>query len=234
MNYYVTALAVYDDGSGPALYAGGEFSTAGGVAAMRIARWNGSSWSSLGSGISRAVNALAVYDDGAGPALYAGGYFTAADGVAANRIAKWDGSSWSALGSGIGIDTNDAVFALTVFDDGAGPALFAGGVFPVAFDSDDCFLAKWGLPLDLEPPTLACPPAVMAFDSFGSPPGEIVTFSVTASDCRDPAPTVVCVPPSGSFFPRGTTLVTCTATDASGNQSTCEFPVTVAPKVRPR
>jgi hypothetical protein len=28
--------------------------------------------------------------------------------------------------------------------------------------------------------------------------------------------------------------VTCTATDASGNQSTCQFPVTVAPKVRQR
>jgi hypothetical protein len=42
------------------------------------------------------------------------------------------------------------------------------------------------------------------------------------------------VPPSGSFFPRGTTLVTCTATDASGNQSTCQFPVTVAFKPRRR
>jgi len=46
----VRALAVFDDGSGPALYAGGDFTTAGGVAANRIAKWNGSSWSQLGSG----------------------------------------------------------------------------------------------------------------------------------------------------------------------------------------
>jgi hypothetical protein len=71
-------------------------------------------------------------------------------------------------------------------------------------------------------------------DPWGSSPGEVVSFSVNASDEVDPSPTVVCVPPSGSFFPRGTTIVTCTATDASGNESSCEFPVTVAPKARRR
>jgi hypothetical protein len=44
----------------------------------------------------------------------------------------------------------------------------------------------------------------------------------------------VCVPPSGSFFPRGTTLVNCTATDATGNQSNCQFPVTVGFKATQR
>jgi hypothetical protein len=62
--------------------------------------------------------------------------------------------------------------------------------------------------------------------------GEVVTFSVTATDDLDPAPVVVCVPPSGSYFSRGTTIVHCTATDASGNQSTCQFPVSVHPKAR--
>ena len=42
-----------------------------------------------------------------------------------------------------------------------------------------------------------------------------------------PAPTVVCNPPSGSAFPVGTTQVTCTATDSSGNSSTCTFNITV-------
>src|SRR5262249_35747644 len=36
-----------------------------------------------------------------------------------------------------------------------------------------------------------------------------------------------CSPSSGTAFPKGTTTVTCTATDASGNQSTCQFTVTV-------
>jgi hypothetical protein len=39
MNSGVYTLTVFDDGSGPALYAGVYFTTAGGVAANHIARW---------------------------------------------------------------------------------------------------------------------------------------------------------------------------------------------------
>ena len=41
------------------------------------------------------------------------------------------------------------------------------------------------------------------------------------------APTVSCSKTSGSTFPIGTTTVTCTATDASGNTSSKSFTVTV-------
>jgi hypothetical protein len=131
VNGSVDALTVFDDGSGAALYAGGTFTSAVGVAANYIAKWNGSSWSALGSGVNGRVDALAVFDNGSGPALYAGG----------NSIAKWNGSSWSALGSGV----NGTVNALTVFDDGSGPALYAGGSFNVS-PAGDSFLAKWGCP----------------------------------------------------------------------------------------
>jgi hypothetical protein len=47
----VQAMAVYDDGSGPALYAAGTFTIAGGVNA-NLARWDGTGWSALASGIS--------------------------------------------------------------------------------------------------------------------------------------------------------------------------------------
>ena len=80
--------------------------------------------------------------------------------------------------------------------------------------------------------TLDCPTAVHKAESLSGPPGELVTFTVTATDDHDPAPVLVCTPPSGSFFPQGTTIVTCTATDAAGNQSTCQFPVVVQPKAR--
>jgi hypothetical protein len=62
--------------SGSTLYAGGYFTTAGGIAANYIAQWNGSSWSALGSGMNGAVSALAV----SGSTLYAGGNFTTAGG----------------------------------------------------------------------------------------------------------------------------------------------------------
>jgi hypothetical protein len=224
----VWALTVYDDGGGPALYVGGDFTTAGGVVASRVAKWNGTRWAALGSGVNDAVRALTVFDDGSGPSLYAGGSFTVAGGTAASHIAKWDGASWAALGSG----TSSEVSALTVHDDGGGPALYAGGSFLSALDSGDSFLAKWGC--DTTPPTLTCPSSLAVVDRVANGPGEIVTFSVTASDDQDPAPTILCSPPSGSLFPHGTTFVTCTATDASGNVATCEFPVAVLDKKQPR
>jgi hypothetical protein len=87
---------------------------------------------------------------------------------------------------------------------------------------------------DTMPPTLSCPLAVLVVDSKGGTPGDVVFFVVAATDNTDPSPSVVCVPPPGSFFPRGTTSVTCTATDACGNRSVCTFPVIVQPTVRTR
>ena len=85
---------------------------------------------------------------------------------------------------------------------------------------------------DTTAPTISFPPLVSVIDPKRGAPGETVFFSVTANDERDPAPSVVCVPPSGSFFPPGITLVTCTATDASGNQSVCTLAVEVVRQVR--
>ena len=82
MNIDVNTLAV--DASGN-VYAGGAFTIAGGVTANRIAKWNGSAWSALGTGMNQSVDALAVDASGT---LYAGGHFTTAGGVAANYIAK--------------------------------------------------------------------------------------------------------------------------------------------------
>ncbi len=135
----VRATVVFDDGTGSALYAGGTFTTAGGLPASNIAKWNGSSWSPLESGTNGAVLALTVYDDGTGSALYAGGVFTAAGGLPASNIAKWDGSSWSQLGSGM----NERVEALAVFDDGTGLALYAGGRFGSAGGVLASRIAKW-------------------------------------------------------------------------------------------
>lgn len=72
------APAACDDGAGAALYAGGLIDTAGGVPGDHIARWDGSDWSPLGSGMSDSVLAPTVFADGGGPALYAGGTFASA------------------------------------------------------------------------------------------------------------------------------------------------------------
>ena len=73
VNNYVSATVV--DGSDN-LYMGGGFTTAGGNSANYVAKWNGSAWSALGSGLNGSVSALAV----SGSDLYAGGGFTTAGG----------------------------------------------------------------------------------------------------------------------------------------------------------
>jgi hypothetical protein len=58
-----------------------------------------------------------------------------------------------------------------------------------------------------------------------SPAGAVVSFAPAASD--NCATTVTSVPASGSAFAIGDTAVTCTATDASGNQASCGFNIHV-------
>jgi hypothetical protein len=132
-NPAVRCFATFDDGSGPALYAAGNFGLAGGNPANSIARWDGTNWSPLGGGVlyngspGADVRALQVFDDGTGPALYVGGFFTSAGGVPAHGLAKWNGSSWADVAPGSSLQ----VWSLKVFDDGSGigPALYVGGYF---------------------------------------------------------------------------------------------------------
>jgi hypothetical protein len=81
----VYALAV----AGGDLFAGGSFTTAGGVPANSIAQWSGNSWSALGSGMGGEfplVRALALL----GSDLYTGGDFIMAGGKVSPYIARAD------------------------------------------------------------------------------------------------------------------------------------------------
>jgi hypothetical protein len=138
---FVSALTF--DSAGPALYVGGQFTSAGSVSANNVAKWNGTNWSALGDGMDGPVLALTMFDDGTGPALYAGGAFTIAGGVTANGVAKWNGTNWSPLGSGVAGFT-PAVHSLTAFQDGTGAAvLFAGGSFDTADGVYVSNIARW-------------------------------------------------------------------------------------------
>jgi hypothetical protein len=134
----VYAFAVYDDGGGPALYCGGDFDQVAGVPAVGVARWDGKTWSGLGSGVVDSVSSLCVYDDGLGPALFAGGWISQAGGLPMNGVARWDGTSWQDVGAFPSSPGGTAVYALKVWDDGGGPALYAGGKFPVMSS-----IARW-------------------------------------------------------------------------------------------
>lgn len=137
LNGFVTALTTWDpDASGPqspVVIAGGTFTIAGGAAASRVARWDGTSWQAMGAGLNDRVSTLISWDlDGAGPLseiLVAGGEFLLSGTEAVGHIAQWNGASWEALGDFV----SATVRALTTWDpDGPGPQstrLVVGGDF---------------------------------------------------------------------------------------------------------
>lgn len=146
VNSTVFALAV----DGTDLYVGGQFTQVeneGTVVsgAVRIAKWNGATWSALGSGVNSTVNALAVDSN---HHVYVGGHFTNVNSIAeADYIAKWDGSAWSALagnGSGNGA-ISSGVNAIAV----NGTDVYVGGGFASVVNTSNAlipnasYLAKW-------------------------------------------------------------------------------------------
>ena len=131
----VYATAVWDDGTGPALYVGGAFDTVGGQVVNGIAKWDGTGWSPLGDGVDGIVEVLAVYNG----QLIAGGSFRHAGGVEVNGIAAWDGEQWHPLGGGLGGASPPIVWALTVFDGD----LVAGGNFLQAGGQTVNRIARW-------------------------------------------------------------------------------------------
>lgn len=138
LNNVVRAITSWDpDGAGPLsplLIAGGGFTGSGTQALARVAKWDGETWSQVGSGTSDSVSALETWDpDGAGPLserLIVGGFFTAV-GTSIRHLAAWDGAAWSAIGPQL----SSSVSALDTWQagDGTGPeALVIGGAFKLA------------------------------------------------------------------------------------------------------
>lgn len=116
---------------GTNLYAGGNFTNAGALQVNFIAKWNGTNWSSLGSGMDARVLSLLLVETN----LYAAGDFILAGGGTANHVAKWDGSSWSSVGSGMNNTVNTLAYD--------GTNLYAGGDFSVAGGVAANNVAKW-------------------------------------------------------------------------------------------
>ncbi|KAG2487214.1 hypothetical protein HYH03_014188 [Edaphochlamys debaryana] len=92
------------------------------------------------------------------------------------------------------------------------------------------------VPADIVKPVVTVPADIT--EEAQSPAGRIVTYenyspAPSASDNIDGTITPTCVPPSGSTFPLGATLVTCNATDAALNTGTASFTVTIVDTTRP-
>ena len=86
---------------------------------------------------------------------------------------------------------------------------------------------------DSNPPVIGVPNTINATarkKKVNHQKGAFVSFGVSAVDPEDGPVSAIASPPSGSFFPIGTTSVQVTATDHCGNTSTTSFSVTVTKK----
>lgn len=79
---------------------------------------------------------------------------------------------------------------------------------------------------DVTPPVLSGATAKLVRAPAGAERAR-VRYVVTAHDAVDGLVRVACTPPSGRSFRLGRTIVTCSATDASGNTGRARFPITV-------
>ena len=113
--------------------AGGNFTSIGGIAANRVARWDGIGWNALGVGTNDMVATLMAMPNGD---VVAGGMFFTAGGVAANHVARWDGAAWFPLGAG----TDLQVHALARLPNGD---VAAGGAFAAAGMAAANHVARW-------------------------------------------------------------------------------------------
>jgi hypothetical protein len=124
----VEALEIYEGD----LIAGGNFFVAPQDTIPDVARWDGTSWSALGSGPGGPIYALRVYEGD----LIAGGVFYEAQGGAGNCVARWDGNAWHTLGSGV---DGGSIACLSEY----GGDLIAGGDFTSAGGNPAEGIARW-------------------------------------------------------------------------------------------
>lgn len=123
------------------VYVGGNFDSAGGNSAPRIARWDGTNWSTLGLGTSGFVQAIYIDDN----YIYAGGNFAVAGSQTANRIARWNRNTlaWEVMGYGLSGNVN------AIAHDGT--YVYVGGNFETASDVENINeimdnIARWSEP----------------------------------------------------------------------------------------
>lgn len=167
----------------------------------------------------------------AGEVTSPAGEFAAADRKFALARYLADGTPDGSFGDGgrlttdFGDASNDSAADVAIQPDGrilavggAGPCLPRCLTALARYESDG--------EVDLTPPVITSPVSVSV--NATHPDGATVIYEVSAVDEVDGPVAVTCAPPSGSTFAIGSTVVTCSASDSSGNTAHAQFPVAVA------
>ena len=127
------------------LYAGGGFEYAGNKKCNGIARWDGTDWFPLGTGILDTIpnsslgnltDIIRYKND-----IYIAGFMTIAGGKEATGIARWDGNNWHSVGrfKSTGANLQGVVFSMEVFNN----ELYVVGGFDTINNIISDGVAKW-------------------------------------------------------------------------------------------
>ena len=134
----IVAMCMYQGN----LYVGGQLKIAGGDFVTAIAMWNGSSWSSVGTGSGLAyslgqpeVKAMIVYNGN----LIVGGKFSSINGISVPGIAQWNGTNWSAVGTGVSNPDYTAPCGFAIYKN----SLYVGGIIYTIGSSTAYGVAKY-------------------------------------------------------------------------------------------
>ena len=133
----ISAIKVAPNGD---VYITGKFTTINGVTVNNVAKWDGSTWSALGNGLTGVPlpgtdphgMCLEITPTGE---IFVGGYFTTAGSVTTANIAKWDGFQWNSVGAYNGLTANNTVWCMSLSRDAS--ILYVGGNFTGQFGKSD-------------------------------------------------------------------------------------------------
>ena len=116
------------------IYLGGNFTDVGDVNGDYIVKWDGSTFTSLGTGLNGYCSDIKISPSGD---VYVCGGFSLAGGVADTAyIAMWDGSNWNPISTGTGTLTDSMAF------DSYGNLYIAGNFTDVG-DANGDYIVKW-------------------------------------------------------------------------------------------
>jgi len=122
------------------VFVGGDFTSAGGVADTKyIARWSGTNWYALDSGLNNSVNALALSANGL---LYIGGLFTNADGTYGDYICYWNNLVFSRVGT-VELTGSGLPYVSALAFDNEGYLAVGGNFTNAGGNANADYIARW-------------------------------------------------------------------------------------------
>ena len=132
-NYVVQCM--YHDTMNNLLYVGGQCDSVGTISAHKLAIWDGTNWTSVGTnadlfGNAEAIQTITIFNN----ELIIGGLFDSIGNIPAKNIARWDGQ-WNAMGNGF----DGGVKTLKEYKG----ELYAGGSFKCSGNDTLNYISKW-------------------------------------------------------------------------------------------